>query len=170
MAPKDERLGASVTTGAVASAGPFTMRAAIAADVSVANNLRASDRLDLAATTREPAIAIIERSIARGGTYAFDLHGRCEAVGGVSDAGPTAVIWLLGAAGFDQMLSLPGAARLTRKWLGVMVEDRRHLFNIVPESNTRTLRWLEWLGFVRGDRHANFRGLGHDCVTMTLTR
>ncbi|MDP3749373.1 MAG: hypothetical protein Q8Q88_20240 [Phenylobacterium sp.] len=128
--------------------------------------------MDFAACTRDPpdqAIAWGLRSTPH--TYAWDVGGVCVAVAGIKDnvRPGMSVIWMAGTTAFDQVLAA-GGARLSKRWLEVMAGHRSRLFNIVPETNLRTVRWLEWLGFVRAARHSDFHGLGHTCVEMHLHR
>lgn len=153
--------------------GPYKLRGADPNDAAkVGLNLRAMDSLDLAATTLEPALSIISRNIALGRrTFSIDNARECIAVGGVLDvaAQGRSVVWLLGTPSFDKALR-SGGARLCQPWLNAVAEGRSKLFNVVPESNTGTVRWLEWLGFRPVTRFPNYRGLGADCVEMELSR
>lgn len=149
------------------------LRKATLADAGVvASDLRLSDQLDLQASTREPAQLIIERAIFTGPhVLAVEHCGTCIAVGGVTAPRPDgrSVVWMLGTSGLDAALD-HGGARLSKTWLHLMSDGRPSLFNIVPASNTRTVRWLKWLGFQVTGAFPNFRGLGHDCLEMTLVR
>jgi len=156
----------------IAEVGPFRLRPPTWQDaILVAADLRPSDRGDLAATTPETAETIILRNLQpQRRSFAIDYQHRCVAVCGFVDQlrPGMSVIWLLGTPGFDEAL-LAGGWRLCRRWIPLMAGPRTSLFNIVPESSARTLRWLEWLGFRRVARHTNFRALGQTCVEVHLS-
>ena len=153
--------------------GPYRLRAPLRGDVTaVASFFRETDLLDIAATTRQSPTEALARAVAtsqRG--FAIDYGDRCVALGGttyIPNINRTS-IWLLGSEGFDEGLRA-GGWRLCKPWFEIMADDAAILFAVLPESNTKDMRWLTWMGFKAEERMPNFRGLGHTCVRMVWTR
>lgn len=158
---------------AIHEMGPFRLRAVLRGDVTaVAPFLRETDLLDIAATTRLPPLEALARSVASSQrAFAVDYKDRCVALGGtthIPNVDRTS-IWLLGSEGFDKGLRA-GGWRLCKPWFDIMADEASVLFAVLPEANTRDMRWLEWMGF-RPEAHIpNYRGLGHTCVRMICDR
>ncbi len=133
-------------------------------------SLRASDVDDLLATTDLPAADVIRAAYERSvETFAATLNGETVALFGVTDrpAPRCSIIWMLGTPKLDEAL-VSGGQRLCRPWLFELVGQRRCVFNVVPVKNTRTIRWLRWLGFEEARIEENYRSLGHRCAIMVF--
>lgn len=134
----------------------------------VAENLRASDLIDVrAATSMDPVKAVLltyERAHRR---YGYFHEGECFAIAGIEWSGRPgeASAWLLGTPVLDRLLA-NGGLKASRREAGLLLRDVPCAFNFVPASNLATLRWLEWLGFKVVRALPNFRGLGVDCVEV----
>lgn len=115
----------------------------------VAANMRASDMAEIAAAEgKEPLGALLASVAASVDTFAIDVDGVAIALAGMHPISLLAAEgspWLLGTDEFTRHGRR--ATAICRAWLGRMGMQYRLMVNYADARNTRSIRWLEHLGF-----------------------
>jgi hypothetical protein len=112
------------------------------------NNLRESDIEEIRASndhTPEVALRHGLRKSSFCATALFNGKPVCM-FGMVPDAGlrSAATAWMLGTDDIEVMWLT--FAKLSKKMIGVMLENIELLYNCVDAKNEKTIRWLKWCG------------------------
>lgn len=113
---------------------------------SLAPRLRSADKVELEAQGHLDMDVVLAESIAMSKeVMAYELDGVVHAVFGVVDAGKFGVPWMLGS---DQLFSLGKALLcLPREYVPRWLKEHGFLMNMVHAENTRSIRWLQRIGF-----------------------
>ena len=128
----------------------YVRRSTIQDAKPIATNLRAADRAELAALTRQTPLSIIEDGISSSvACYTVCLRDGdipC-AIFGVSPSGASesGIIWCLGT---DDLFRIAlKFLRNSKDWVNELHRKHRLLFNVIDERQTVYIKWLKWLGF-----------------------
>ncbi|WP_430422728.1 hypothetical protein [Methylibium petroleiphilum] len=127
----------------------FTLRPAVAADVRhVAKRMRPADRAECRAFSNAEPAATLRKSWQRAlWCEAIDYGGEVVALYGLAPSANPMVgcPWMLGTPAVEHLG--PAFVRACRPTLDLMLSSHPALLNFVQSKNTRSVRWLEWLGF-----------------------
>lgn len=94
-------------------------------------------------------LAMLKRTAAKSEhTFAGIVDGVPAFVGGVIGSGEVGNVWMLGAPGIARAKKF--YLRETRRQVALMLELFVCLQTMVAAEYTKSLRWLEWLGFAKG--------------------
>lgn len=111
--------------------------------------LRPCDRDEIHAATGNDPEREIRKALARPGRHYCALAGDVPiALFGVADMNGLSRIgspWLVGTAGIQDHSR--GFLRESRRNIGLLCEGYDYLVNMVDTRNTRSILWLQWLGF-----------------------
>jgi hypothetical protein len=115
----------------------------------IADNLRASDRAEVAAMSGlEPLNALVASWMLS--THAYLVLGSDGVPVAAFGAAPhhlpgVGVVWMLGTDGIEA--EARAIARQTRKYFDDLNAAYGLLFNYIDNRNTTSIRWLKWGGF-----------------------
>lgn len=128
----------------------YVRKAAISDATSVGPNLRAADRNELAALTKQSPVSVIEDGINDSpNSYTVCLRDGDTpcAVFGVNESGDTdiGVVWCLGT---DDLFRIAlKFLRNSKWWVNELHKKHKVLFNVIDSRQTVYIKWLKWLGF-----------------------
>jgi hypothetical protein len=128
----------------------YVRTATISDAAALGPNLRAADRNELAALTKQSPVSVIEDGI-NDSEYAYtvclrDGDNPC-AIFGVNDSGDTdlGIIWMLGT---DDLFRIAlKFLRNSKWWVNELHKKHKILFNVIDSRQTVYIKWLKWLGF-----------------------
>jgi hypothetical protein len=127
----------------------FVMPATIEMAVDLGPRLRQSDIDEVAAFSgRDAGQALVDGALKSSISMAMLIDGRCAAVAGVVRAGEApwlGCIWCL--ASDEAMIRKAAFLKGSRKFMAMAKRDFTTLANYVDNRNTKSQRWLLWLGF-----------------------
>lgn len=129
--------------------GNLIARTATKKDLAfVAERMRQSDKDEaMASHGFDPMKAVVYSSETSLVTIAVEAGGEPIAVFGIAAENPRdtrACIWLLGTDGIEK--NQRAFLRFSRVMIAAILKVYPELWNMVPESSTKTIRWLEWCG------------------------
>lgn len=131
----------------------LTVRPSVRADsTALAQRLRASDVEEVEALNGLPAAQELHNSFDQSvECWTVLNHGVQVAMFGVSQPDSTpkneGMIWMLAANIADTDEAILALGKISRQWYRAIAHKHDRLFNYVDVKNTRTIRWLKWLGF-----------------------
>jgi hypothetical protein len=137
----------------------FIRSANIADARRVALRLRRSDLQEIKANLGEDPFVVLERGIVQSSPSYAVVNEADQALalfGVVPDTGDADVglVWLLAS---DELARHPFfVLRNTRKWVEILNQQYRVLWNHIDARNELHLRWLRWSGFTLLRRIENF--------------
>lgn len=99
-------------------------------------------------TGRGPTAALWDGLLYSDISFVGEHEGEVFAMGGVmakSVIDPGGIVWLLGTDRLEDVWY--AFAKESRRIIDILLEEYGSLENLVDVTNTKTIRWLKWLGF-----------------------
>lgn len=119
--------------------------------------LRWEDEEECRAGGFSPSEAVADSIRRSTEAYTVEWEGEVLAYWGVREdciIGGRASVWMLSTPAMDRHPRW--AARTSRYLVNELLEDHYYLSAFVDTEYTRSIRWLEWLGFERGTKLGRF--------------
>jgi hypothetical protein len=130
-----------------------TVRAIMPGDAEeLFKNLRPADRDELMAMSGEVYFSIKWSIMSSRYSWAFEVDGELACLLGIVEGSLISrfgIPWMLGTTVLDKNVGV--LIRHSRKYYEEVKGKYPHLVNFVDARNTKSIRWLKWLGFEFGE-------------------
>lgn len=129
----------------------------------LAFNMRTQDMIECALGGKTPLEALITPfRYQRSGVKTYTILDNNKVVamfGAVSTANNLkhASVWLLGSKNIEQYSTW--ILKRTKKWVDYVSSDYDFVFNLIPEENQVTIKWLKWIGFEFSNKEILVKGV-----------
>lgn len=117
------------------------------------NNLRPADCDELMAMSGEVYFSIKWSIMCSRFSWAFEVDGELACLLGIVEGSMISsfgIPWMLGTTVLDKNVGV--LIRHSRKYYEEVKGKYAHLVNFVDARNTKSIRWLKWLGFEFGEK------------------